>query len=76
VNRLAMQMPAAVRQRRAIAAERDEKPRPAGQQQDGANQESARSRHALAGAYHGTCRAQLTDLRFKNGVILLRRFSS
>ena len=41
----------------------DEKPRPAGQQQGGANQESARSHRALSGAYHRARGRQFTDLR-------------
>jgi len=52
------------------------KPRPAGQQQGGANQESARSHRVLRGAYHRTCGAQFTDLRFKNRGTLLGWFSS
>src|ERR1700733_10724752 len=41
----------------------DEKPRPAGQQQGGANQESARSHRALNRAYHRPCGGQFTGLR-------------
>jgi hypothetical protein len=52
------------------------KTRAAAQQQGGANQESARSHRALRGAYHRTCGAQSTDLRFKNRGTLLGWFSS